>query len=97
MLDARGKQVHYRRGTKVMVIRAFDGNLFCCVNDKDIYALEQIPEHEEKSKELDTDYQMPEQKKPYIPPMNHPWRRASFKKFVSSQPHHLDEENKMSA
>lgn len=97
MLDAKGKQVHYRRGTNVMVIRAFDGNLFCCVNDKDIYALEQIPEREDKSKELDTDYQKPKQKNPYIPPMNHPWRRASFKKFVNSQAHHLDDKNKMSA
>ena len=26
------------------------------VNDKDIYALEEIPEHETKSKDLDIDY-----------------------------------------
>ena len=33
-----------------MFIRpAFDGSQYCCVNDKDIYALE-IPEHETKSK-----------------------------------------------
>ena len=28
MLDSRGLQVHYRKGTKVMVIRAFDGSLY---------------------------------------------------------------------
>ena len=97
MLDADGKQVHYRKGTKVMTIQAFNGSLFCCVNDKDIYVLEQIPDHEEKSKELDADYQKPKEKKQYIPPMNHPWRKSAFKKFVRSQPHHLDDTDKIGA
>ena len=66
MLDKNGKQVHYRKGTKVITIQAFDGNLFCCVNDKDIYALEQIPDHEEKSKELDADYQKPKENSPEL-------------------------------
>ena len=44
MLDNRGLQVHYRNGTKTMVIQAFDGSLYCCVNDKEIYALEKVPE-----------------------------------------------------
>ena len=88
MLDANGFQVHYRKGTKAMVIRAFDGSLFCCVNDKDIYALQAIPAHEEKSKDLDADYRKPEPRKQYIPPMSHPWRRSSYRKFVGSQEHH---------
>ncbi len=92
MLDARGTQVHYRKGTKAMVIKAFDGNLFCCVNDKDIYALEAIPNHEAKSKDLDADYVAPKLKKKYIPPMNHPWRRSVFSKFTKSQEHHWKDE-----
>ncbi len=52
MIDSRGNQVHYRKGTKVMFIQAFDGSQYCCVNDKDIYALEEIPEHETKIKRL---------------------------------------------
>ncbi len=88
MLDTNGFQVHYRKGTKAMVIRAFDGSLFCCVNDKDIYALQAIPSHEEKSKDLDADYRKPEPRKQYIPPMSHPWRRSSYTKFVNSQEHH---------
>ncbi len=68
MLDARGMQVHYRKGTKSMVIKAFDGNLFCYVNDKDIYALDAIPKHEAKSKDLDADYVAAKPKKKYIPP-----------------------------
>lgn len=89
MVNAQGMQEHYRRGTKVMVIQAFDGSLFCSVNDKTVLALDEIPEREERSKELDPDYQKPEPQKRHIPPMNHPWRSASFWKFVKSQEHHL--------
>lgn len=92
MLDKNGNQTHFRKGTKVMTIQAFDGKLYCCVNDKDIYALEEIPEHAEKSKDLDPDYQEPKIRKPYIPPMNHPWRKTCFRKFVKAQPHHFDDE-----
>ena len=88
MIDSNGCQVHYRKGTKVMVIQAFDGHLYCCVNDKDIYALEAIPEREAKSKDLDADYTPPKPRKPYIPSMNHPWRRQTFSKFVRQQAHH---------
>lgn len=88
MLNSRGMQEHYQRGTKVLVIQAFDGSLFCSVNDKTVYALEEIPKHEEKSKELDSDYEKPIPQKRYIPPINHPWRSNSFWKFVKSQKHH---------
>ena len=74
MVDKQGSKVCYRKGTKVLVIKAFDGSLFCCANDNAVYALEQIPLRAEKSKELDPDVQPPKTKKRYIPPMNHPWR-----------------------
>lgn len=92
MLDKDGKQVHFRKGTKVLTIQAFDGQLYCCVNDKEIYVLEEIPAHAEKSKDIDFDYQEPKQKKRNIPAMNHPWRRSYFGKFVKSQPHHSQDE-----
>lgn len=92
MLDAHGMQVHYRKGTKAMVIKAFDGNLFCCVNDKAIYALDAIPKHEAKSKDLDADYVAAKPKKKHIPPMNHLWRRSAFGKFAKSQEHHWKDE-----
>ena len=91
MLDKNGMQVHYRGGTKAMLIKAYDGHKYCCINDSDIYALEEIPEHEAKSKELDADYIAPEPKQKYIPPMNHPWRRSKFKKFVNEQEHHWND------
>ena len=89
MMDERGMQVHYRKGTKVMVIQAFDGSLYCSVNDKDIYALDEIPERATKSKEFDTDDVHGKPRKRVIPPMNHPWRSQAFWRFVKSQQHHL--------
>lgn len=97
LLDTKGQPVHFRKGTKVMLIQSFDKNLYCCVNDKDIYALEIIPQNEEKSKELDYDYKEPKKRKQYIPPMNHPWRRSVFKKFVQAQLHHLNDSCEESA
>ena len=97
MLDKNGLQVHYRKGTRTMFIQAFDGKKYCCVNDADIYSLEAIPEHEAKSKNLDLDYKEPKPKKKYIPPMNHPWRKSIFHKFVQKQEHHWDDEEKASA
>lgn len=97
MIDCNGLQVHYRKGTKVMLIQAFDRNKYCCVNDKDIYALEEIPEHEAKSKNLDADYTPPKPKKIYIPPMNHPWRRGQFGKFIKQQEHHWNDPNTKTA
>ena len=94
MIDHKGVQIHYRKGTKVMLIKAFDRSLFACVNDKDIHVLEEIPTHERKSKDLDADYKKPKPRKPYIPPMNHPWRRSAFKKFVHSQPHIIEKDLK---
>lgn len=91
MLDNRGLQVHYRNGTKTMVIQAFDGSLYCCVNDKELYALEKVPERYPSSKELDAEQPAQKPKKKYIPPMNHPWRRSAFRKFVQNQPHRLED------
>ncbi len=93
VIDGNGNQVHYRKGTKVMFIQAFNNSKYCCINDKDIYALVEIPEHEAKSKDLDMDYTPPKPKKTYIPPMNHPWRRQHFGKFVKQQEHHWNDED----
>ena len=92
MIDHKGVQIHYRKGTKVMLIKAFDRSMFACVNDKDVYAPEKITTHEDKSKDLDADYKQPKPKKTYIPAMNHPWRRSAFNKFARSQPHRIKED-----
>lgn len=91
MMDKNGLQTHYLKGTKTMLIQAYDGKKYCCVNDKDIYELEEIPKHEAKSQNLDNDYQKPKPIKRYIPPMNHPWRKMTFGKFVKKQEHHWND------
>ena len=97
MIDKNGLQTHYLKGTKTMLIKAYDGNKYCCVNDKDIYELEEIPEHEAKSQNLDHDYQKPKPIKRNIPSMNHPWRRSLFGKFVKKQEHHWNDDEEISA
>lgn len=97
MMDAFGTQVHYRKGTKVMLVEAFDGNKYCCVNDKDIYALDEVPRHEEKSENFDADYKKPETRKRTIPAMNHPWRRAAVQKFTKQQEHHWNDSKEQTA
>lgn len=92
LINPNGVQIHYRKETKVMLINAFDRSMFACVNNKYIYAPEEIPTHEHKSKDLDADYKPPKPKKTYIPAMNHPWMRNAFNKFVHSQPHRIKED-----
>ena len=52
-----------------------------------VYALEEIPVHEHQSKNFDFDTSIKEPRKRYIPPMSHPWKQASFEKFMNKQAH----------
>jgi hypothetical protein len=72
MVNKNGTQVHYLKGTKVMLIEAFDGNKYCCVNDSDVYTLELVPQHHKVSKNIDIDKPLPKDKckKKSIPSMN---------------------------
>ena len=74
MIDYKGVQIHYRKGTKVMLIKAFDRSLFACVNNKDIYVPNEIATH--KSKDLNPDYK--KHRESYIPLMNQPCRRSAL-------------------
>ena len=86
LLDANGNPVYYYKGTSGMVIKAFNKELYFCVG-KIVYALEEIPSHERKSKNFDFDTPEEKPKKRYIPPMSHPWKQASFEKFMNKQAH----------
>ncbi len=86
LLDSSGYPVYYHKGTSCMVIKAFDGNLFACVGEK-VYSLEAIPQHEHSSKNFDFAMVVAPSKKRYIPPMSHPWKQASFEKFINKQAH----------
>lgn len=97
MIDSNGLQVHYNKGTSVMVINSFDGNKYCCVNDINIHMLQEIPTHEAKSPNFDADYVKPKPQKPKIPAPNHPWRKSIFGNFVKSQKHHSNNASKQTA
>lgn len=85
LLNSQGEQVHYAAGTKVLVIQAFDGSLYCSVNDTDVYALEAIPDRAAYSPKFDPEPAPQKPKKPNIPDMNHPWKKASYMRYLRSR------------
>ena len=85
-VDSNGYPVYYHKGTSGMVLKAFDGQMFFCVEER-VYALDVIPVHARTSKNFDIS---PVQEKPmerYIPPMSHPWKQASFERYLKKQAH----------
>jgi transposase len=89
-VNSNGNHVYYYKGTHCMVIKAFDGQLFGCINDQ-VHALEEIPTHQRSSKNFDFKKPDKKPKKKYIPPMSHPWRRSSFWKHLETQGHRKKE------
>ena len=52
------------------------------------HLMEEVPKHELVSKEFDAPKEAPKkEKKKYIPPMNHPWRKDSFANYAAKQKH----------
>jgi len=82
--------IYFHKGTKCMVIKAFDGSLYASV-DETIYVLEEIPERLEVSENFDK-VEKRKTKRIYIPPMNHPWRQKSYDAFVAKQAHRMEKE-----
>jgi transposase len=85
-VDASGQTVHYRKGTSVIVIKAFDGALYGCIGEQ-VFRLEMLPQKYRTSKEFNPSHTPCKPKKKYIPPMSHPWKKASFDKFLTQQAH----------
>ena len=90
-LNEYGQQVCYRKGTESIVVKAFDGKMFCCVGEK-VHALQIVPDRNSLSPNFD--FLQPKQsaKKQYIPDMAHPWRKMAFWNFVNLQKHSFLEE-----
>ena len=86
LLDSNSCPVYYYKGTSAMVIKAFNKELYCTIGDV-VHALEEIPSHERKSNNFDFDTPVQKPKKKYIPPMSHPWKQASFEKYLKKQAH----------
>lgn len=83
LVNSVGTPIYFGKGTKCMVIEAFDKSLYATVEDS-IFALEEIPETQAKS--VNFDEILPEEtKRIYIPRMTHPFKRDSFEKFLEKQ------------
>lgn len=82
-INSVGTPIYFGKGTKCMVIEAFNKSLYATVEDS-IFALEEIPEVQLYSENFDKVLPS-EPKKIYIPRMIHPFKRDSFEKFVEKQ------------
>lgn len=87
-VNSVGTPIYFGKGTKCMVIEAFDKALYATVEDS-IFSLEEIPEVQAKSENFD-EILPTEPKKIYIPRMTHPWKRDSFEKFLEKQAINVD-------
>mgnify|MGYP003293953574 CR=1 FL=1 len=82
-VNAIGTPIYFGKGTKCMVIEAFDKTLYATVEER-IFSLEEIPEVQAKSENFD-EILPTEPKKIYIPKMIHPFKRQSFEQFMKQQ------------
>lgn len=86
-----GDYAYLKKGMTAMVIESFDKHLYVNILDQ-LFALKEIPQREEFSKELDQ-VEEQEPKKVYIPPMSHPWKHASFQSYLAKQKHRVEGAN----
>ncbi len=71
----------FTRKTKVLVIEAFNGNIYLNIADK-VYTARKLLEHTLVSNEFDDVVENKKERRKYIPPQSHPWKLASFKKYL---------------
>ena len=90
LINSIGTPIFFGKGTKCMVIKAFDGALYATIEDS-IFSLEEIPEVQAYSKNFD-DIPPTKERKVFIPKMIHPWKRASFEAFTKKQNEKLEKE-----
>lgn len=69
--------------TECLVIKAYDGSLVVSI-DEQICELKELSRNERFSKNFET-VPVIKEKKIYIPPMSHPYKAASFKKYQEKQ------------
>jgi hypothetical protein len=86
MIGKDGAPVYLMKGTKGIVAKALDGNLFFSVDDI-VMALEEIADREAYSKEFSSTPVAKEKQSPYIPPDTHPWRKPAFDGFCRKMRH----------
>lgn len=78
-----GKLKCFMPKTECLVIKAYDGSLVVSI-DEQICELKELSRNERFSKNFEKKT-VTEEKKKYIPPMSHPFKAASFKKYQEKQ------------
>ncbi len=88
-----GVLVPFKKKTKALVIKAYDGQMLITVDDH-IYELREIPSHQKYSVAFMEENKVEKkEKKIYIPPMSHPWKHDSYISYLNSLPHHQNYAN----
>ena len=87
-VSENGEYINLKRGSTALVIEAFDNMLYANILDQ-LFILKEVPRHEDYSSNFDVVKRKKERKK-YIPPLDHPWKQASFNSFISKQKHRPD-------
>lgn len=83
VVNSKNVPIYFGKGTKCMVIEAYDKRLFATI-DNSIFALQEIPKFQAISENFD-DISPQQQKCIYIPKMIHPWKAQSFIDFIDKQ------------
>ena len=89
LVDSHDAPVYFRKGTKVLVIKAFNGELFASTDDT-VYSLSEVPSHESYSENFSFVLIPQVKRKIYIPAMSHPWKSSEFNNFAKAQKHYSD-------
>lgn len=79
-LNSNGTKQYFMKGTKAMVIEAFDKQKYLTI-DESVYILEKVEKRADTSPVLDGT-ERPKIKKQHIPPMSHPWKRKNFESYA---------------
>lgn len=83
IVDEKGFQKFFKKGTEVIVAKTFNNELFVNVSGTN-YALNEVMEHELNDKK-EKPNQIKKQKKQYIPPADHPWKKSSWERYLYKQ------------
>lgn len=79
-VNQNGMHQYYLKGTKALVIEAFDQSLYATIEET-VFALQKVETRKQTSEVIAPD-EKPALRKYYIPPMSHPWKEANFRKHM---------------
>ena len=80
--DSNGEKKLFNKNIKCLVIKTLTGSLYYNIKDN-IYVLEEVKEFKTFSSEFNYDIvKVKKEKKKYIPPLTHPCKLESFRKYI---------------